>query len=93
MSYPDEDGPSLESKLELLRICMEQLITDLKNRFVFYVPSLFLKLVFQDHSQNLRRSGLIKFYSFSFRNNAIRSNGNGVADPKSDNKPEVVVIY
>jgi hypothetical protein len=34
LSYPEEDGPSLESKLELLRICMEQLITDLKNRFV-----------------------------------------------------------
>ena len=38
LSYPDEDGPSLESKLELLRICMEQLITDLKNRFVALCP-------------------------------------------------------
>ena len=38
LSYPDEDEPSVESKLELLRICMEQLITDLKNRFVTLCP-------------------------------------------------------
>ncbi len=28
----------------------------------------------------------------SFRNNAVRSNGDGVADSKSDNKPEVVIL-
>ena len=32
LTESDEDGPSLESKLELLKICVEKLITDLKNR-------------------------------------------------------------